>query len=343
MAARVLSAVGTPNDIAEEVAAHLVEADCVGHSSHGISRLPFYLQYIDDGIVRPGARPRTVAEDPVTLVSAEWGFSHVAARLAVDAACDAASEKVIGVAGLVRGTHIGRLGAYMERAAARGCAALAFAGGLGGQRRVAPFGGRAGLLGSNPLAAGFPTASGPPIVVDFSTAAAPVGKVMVARLAGERMPSLSLVDEHGEPTDDPNVLWEGGAMRTFGDHKGFGLAVMIELFGRVLLGAKSFADGAGGGEIFGRQGLLVVAIAADAFQGLDDVVSEAAELRQLIRDAPPASGFDRVLAPGDPEQELRGRRADAFPIEVQALAAIRDAARDVGVLDGPWQAAVSDA
>ncbi|WP_185934628.1 Ldh family oxidoreductase [Mycolicibacterium hodleri] len=339
LAVHVLSALGTPREHAQEVAAHLVEADCVGHGSHGISRLPSYIDYVDNGILDPAARPTTLTEGRCAVVSANWGFSHVAARITTELACEQALSERIGMAGLVQSTHLGRLGAYMEQACRADCVALAFVGGMGGQRLVAPFGGRAGLLGSNPIAAGFPTASGVPLVVDFSTAAAPIGKIMVAAMAGERMPSQSLVDQHGQPTDDPNTLAAGGAMRTFGEHKGFGLAVVVELLGRVLLGPGAFGHDQKS-EIFRAQGLLLVAIAADAFRDLADVLGDAEQLRDLIHAVPPAAGFDQVLAPGDPETANRHRHAEGFSVKLGAWQAISDAARKVGVGQQALDAAV---
>jgi LDH2 family malate/lactate/ureidoglycolate dehydrogenase len=330
LAAEVLSRIGVPRDIAEEVAAHLVEADCVGHSSHGISRLASYLDYVDSGVAVPGARPEVISGGPCPIVSANWGFSHVAARITTELACEQARANRIGIAGLVRSTHLGRLGAYMERACEENCVALAFVGGMGGRRLVAPFGGRQGLLGTNPIAAGFPTLSRAPLVIDFSTASAPIGKVMVAAMAGERLPSQSLVDHEGRPTDDPHALENGGAMRTFGDHKGFGLAVLIELLGRVLLGSTSFSHGEGG-DIFRGQGLVIVAIAADAFRELADVLDDAEQLRELIHDVPPAAGFDQVLAPGDPERSKGEQHKDTFQITAGAWESVRKAALRVGL------------
>ncbi|WNG87522.1 Ldh family oxidoreductase [Mycobacterium sp. ITM-2016-00317] len=329
LATDVLAAIGTPRDIAHDVATHLVEADCVGHSSHGLSRLPFYVDYFDRGIVTPSARPE-VLDSPTPLVSANWGFSHPAAYLTTDLACESAQRNRIGIAGLVHSTHLGRLGAYMERACASGCVALGFVGGMGGDRLVAPFGGRSGLFGTNPIAAGFPTRSGAPIVVDFSTASAPIGKVLVAALAGERMPTQSLVDQDGVPTDDPHALDNGGAMRTFGDHKGFGLAVLIELLGKVVLGSQQLSDGKGG-KIFADQGLVVIAIAADAFRELDGVLDDAEALRDQIHAVPPAAGFDTVLAPGDPEQQKRRQNAETFDITAGAWAKITEVAARVGL------------
>lgn len=339
LAAAVLAGIGAPADIAQEVAEHLVEADCVGHGSHGISRLGPYLAHAESGVLVPGARPEVLVQGPCPQVSANWGLSHVGARIATDLACDQAKVARIGMAGLVRSTHLGRLGAYMERACRSDCVALAFVGGMGGSKLVAPFGGRAGLLGTNPIAAGFPTKSGAPLIVDFSTASTPIGKVMVAAMAGKRLPTESLVDHEGRPTDDPHALENGGAMRTFGEHKGFGLAVLIELVGRVLLGSASLSEGAGG-PIFGAQGLVVITIAADAFRDLADVLDEAEQLRALIHAVPPAAGFDQVLAPGDPEHAQRDRHGRTFEVTGGAWDSITQAARQVGVSSELLDAAV---
>lgn len=329
-AAEVLERMGAPRDIADEVAAHLVEADSVGHGSHGISRLGSYLGHARSGTLVPAAVPEVVDAGPTRVVNANWGLSHVAARMATEIACEQALSEKIGMVGVVRSTHLGRLGAYMERACASNCVGMAFVGGMGGSRLVAPFGGREGLLGTNPVAAGFPTQSGAPIVVDFATASAPIGKVVVAALAGERLPSQSLIDSDGRPTDDPNALDQGGAMRTFGDHKGFGLAVLIELLGRVLLGPRGFGE-PGGGEIFGDQGMLIVAIAADAFRDLPEVLADSEDLRQQIHTVPPASGFSQVLAPGDPERKQRELNGAWVTVTRGVWESVSDTAEQLGV------------
>lgn len=330
LAAEILAAVGTPAEIAGEVAEHLVDADRSGHGSHGVGRLPWYVKYVREGVVRPQSLPEIVREAPAPVVSAGWGFSHPAARLATDLACERAREAGVAMVGVTHCTHLGRLGAYMERAAAAGCAAIAFLGGLGGSRLVAPFGGSRGLLGSNPLAAGFPSASGAPVVVDFATAAVPIGKVMIAAQAGARLPSQSLIDSDGRPTDDPKALEEGGAMRVFGENKGFGLAVLVELLGSALLATPASGED-GGGPSFRRQGLLLLAIAADAFRELPEVLAAATQLQDDIHAVPPAEGFDRVLAPGEPEQERRSRSTAELQIPAGTWSAIRKVAIDVGM------------
>jgi LDH2 family malate/lactate/ureidoglycolate dehydrogenase len=154
---------------------------------------------------------------------------------------------------------------------------------------------------------------------------------MVAAMEGRRMPSESLVDAEGRPSNDPTLLERGGSMRTFGDHKGFGLAVLVELLGRVLLGSERFGDG--GGPIFERQGLLILTVAADSFRDLSDVLAEAEQLRDDIHAVAPAEGFAQVLAPGDPEQRARERGGDRVMISEGAWNAVQDAAKRVGVAD----------
>ncbi|MBS1842823.1 MAG: Ldh family oxidoreductase [Actinobacteria bacterium] len=330
LAADILGAVGAPDEVAREVAEHLVDADRSGHGSHGVGRLPWYVKYVREGVVRPQATPEVIDDSPATVVDGRWGFSHPAARLATDLACERARDSGLAMVGVTRCTHLGRLGAYMERAAAADCIAIAFLGGLGGSRLVAPFGGARGLLGSNPLAAGFPSASGMPLVVDFATAAMPIGKVMIAAQAGRRLPSPALIDREGHPTDDPMALEEGGAMRVFGDNKGFGLAVLIELLGRVLVAAPASDDDAGGPS-FRRQGLLLVAIAADAFRALSEVLDDAARLQDDIHAVAAADGFERVLAPGEPEHDSRARHSTEIEIPAGTWTAICKVATEIGL------------
>src|SRR5215831_10101518 len=128
---RVFESAGTPADIAEHVADHLVASNLAGHDSHGVLRIPWYLDHVRRGWLGPAARPRVVADRPAgALVSGEWGFGHPAATLAMDAACQRAARAGLGAAALVRATHIGRLGTYVERAADRGLVAMMWLGGL---------------------------------------------------------------------------------------------------------------------------------------------------------------------------------------------------------------------
>ena len=305
----LLRAWGTPEGAAAEVADHLVLADLSGHASHGISRLPWYRRYVNEGVVQPAQIPSIENTDltrhGVAVVSANWGFSQPAGNLATDLAVERALLNGVGAAAVVRCAHMGRMGTYVERAAAAGCAAIATVGGMRGAGVTVPFGGAKPLLGPSPYSMGFPTMTDSPVLMDISTTEIPLGKVMIAKSAGRRLPVAGLVEADGSLTDDPSALDRGGALATFGGHKGFGLATMADLFGGTLTGAFEYASEGFGGPAFRSAGMLVIAVAADAFAPSSAVTHRASQLQAEIRDVPPAAGVTAVLAPGDPEASAR--------------------------------------
>lgn len=309
LAASLLRAWGAPSRVADEVAAHLVGADLCGHASHGISRLPWYRRYVDEGVVHPAAFP-TVTSDGgsrvgIASISGNWGFGQPAGNMAVDLAAARAHEHGVGVVAVVQTTHMGRLGAYVERGTDRGCVVIATVGGMRGAGVTVPFGGAAPLLGPSPLAMGFPAERGRPVLMDISTTEVPLGKVMIAKASGTRLPVAGLVEPDGTRTDDPTALDRGGALATFGAHKGFALATMADLLGGSLTGAFTHRDDGPGGPAFRSAGMLVIAITADAFCSPADVEQAAIGLQSEIREIPPAPGAGSVLAPGDPETAAR--------------------------------------
>jgi len=309
---------GAPDDIAAAVAAQLVESDQAGHPSHGIARIPWYARYVRDSVLVPDRRPTVLSERPqpqsVIAVSGEWGFGQPAALLATQLAVEKAHEFGISVAAVVRCTHVGRLGHYVELAAKAGCMAFATVGGMRGAGVAVPYAGAQPLLGPVPVAAAFPTSDGDPVLMDFSTTEVPLGKVMDARQRGERLATAGLVEADGTPTDDPEALDRGGALRTWGGHKGFALATIAELMGSALIGTWLHSEEGLGGASFRSAGMTMFVVSAGAFAAPDDVRRHASSLRAEIRAVPPAPGFPHVLAPGDPEAQARLTRRESFTV-----------------------------
>jgi hydroxycarboxylate dehydrogenase B len=311
---RVFRAVGVPDDIAQIVSSALVDANLSGHDSHGVIRIPEYVEGIRRGNVRPAERPRVLSHRAATaLVSGEWGFGQPAGIVATDEAVARARQYGIGAVAVVRCNHLGRIGAYVERAAAAGCAAVIWVGGFGRWRAV-PYGGRRPALGTNPLAAGFPLRGEEPVVVDMATTAVAVGKIMVAQAAKKDLPPGSIVDSQGRPTTDPTDFFQGGALLPFGAHKGYSLAVLNELLGQALTGADAHGGdggGGGGGEVFRHSGALFSAIDVGAFRPAEETTAAAERIAVRLRSIPPAAGFERVYTPGEPEARTRRERAHA--------------------------------
>jgi len=329
---RIFEAVGAPAETAQLVASALVEADLMGHDSHGVIRIPDYVKRARNGQVHPAARPRVVsAHGGTALVSGDWAFGQATGTLAIDEAVRRAREYGVGAAAAVRCTHLGRMGAYVERAAAADCAAMVWVGGLG-QRPAVPHGGSRPALGTNPVAVGFPVAGEHPAVMDFATTSVAAGKVMVALAAGRGLPPDVIVDRQGRPTSDPRDFVREGGLLPFGGHKGYAMSVMAELLGQALTGADHPAGGEPGEEIVRRSGALFLAIHVGAFRPVDEAKAASRSVVSRLRSVPPASGVESVMTPGEPEARTRRmRQATGIEIPSQTWQAITTAWESVGL------------
>ena len=333
---QIFLASGAPPDIAGRVATALVDANLAGHDSHGVQHIPNYVRSVQDGLIVPDARPEAVRESPTTaLVAGRWGFGHVAAEAATRIAIAKAQAQDVAVVGLVECNHIGRLGEYATMAAEAGVVALIAAGGFAeppSKAQVVPFGGRQRALGTNPLAVGFPGGELPPPFLDFATSAIAAGKIALARSKGEALPPGCILDEEGRPSTDPEDYDRGGMLLPFGGHKGYALAVAVELLGRVLTGADAYASEQRGGPTFAHSGTCILAVRADVFQpGQRFGETVDATLRRL-KEVPPAPGVPEVLFPGEPEWRTRAARLrDGIPLPESTWAAIQETASSVGL------------
>ncbi len=311
LSARIFRTVEVPDDIAHVVASALVDANLAGHDSHGVIRIPDYVEGIRRDTVRPAARPRVLMQRAATaLISGEWGFGQPAGIAAIDEAVARVQTYGVAAVGIVRCNHLGRVGAYVEQAAAAGCAATVWVGGFGRWRAV-PYGGSRPALGTNPLAAGFPVRGEDPVVVDMATTAVAVGKIMVAHAAKKDLPPGSIVDKQGRPTTDPADFFQGGALLPFGAHKGYSLAVLSELLGQALTGADTHGTDGGGGDVYRHSGALFFVIDIGAFRPAEEAKAAAERIADRLRAIPPAAGFERVYTPGEPEARTRRERGPA--------------------------------
>lgn len=301
----ILQKVGAPTDLADEVADVLADNQLAGHDSHGILRIPQYVDAVRNGEIDPVARPEILEQtDTTALVTGHCTFGQVTANFGADLATEMALEHRTAAVSLVETPHTGRLAAFTERGARRGVM-MFMASGTGSRPLVAPFGGREPALGTNPIAFSFPNAAGHPISLDFATAATAAGKVRVADAKGEQLPPGALLTADGRPTTDPGEWAKGGVMLPFAGHKGYALAVMVDLFSGPLAGADAWdmPDGR-------RTGVLIFAIAVDAFRPRAEYDASLASVTERLTSVPPADGFDRVRLPGEPEEEARVDRRE---------------------------------
>jgi hydroxycarboxylate dehydrogenase B len=333
LAKATLEAVGAAPNTASAVAEHMVDANLTGYDSHGIHLLPVYIADIQNGEIHPGAEPEVLWQrDAAALVSGHWGFGQHTGVVAMNLAIDLARRSGIGIVGMVELHHLGRLGAFMDQAAQAGCAALAFVSGLGGAVQAAPYGGSRSAYGANPFAAAFPGQGGDHLMVDYATTLVAGGKVMLARTANRPLAEGALLDRSGKPTTNPDELFNGGALTPFGAHKGYGLALTVELLGRVLTGSDDLGPPAGGGDRFGRSGATFIAIDPLLFRAPGAAAQAAATTFRSIRAVPPVPGIDAVRTPGEHERATRLlRRGAGIRLPVVTVDALRAAALAVGV------------
>jgi uncharacterized oxidoreductase len=318
--ARLFVAAGAAAEEAHVVAASLVESNLCGYDSHGVLLARWYLSQIRNGELLPGGPFTVVAESPAIIAAdGGLGFGQVQCGRLVDRALEKARQQGAATGTMRRSGHIGRLGEWVGRAAGRGLAALIAVNDNGVIRTVAPPGGTAGRISTNPIAIGVPTGNGP-FVLDISTSAVANGKLKVARLEHRLVPPGWIQDAQGNPTNDPNVMLADppGALVPFGGeqgYKGFGLGLLFDILIGGLTGG--LCPPAPDGTIECNNVLLVVWDPA-RLAGTQHFLGQADKLIQSIRDTPRKAGIDRIQLPGDRSAAVRAERiARGIPLAAE--------------------------
>ncbi|MEM7026095.1 MAG: Ldh family oxidoreductase [Pseudomonadota bacterium] len=290
---------GLEQEMAATTAALLVEADLMGHNTHGLKQAGDYLEEIEAGRTTRSGAPNVIADQGPVVT---WDGRYLPGVWLTAQALDTAIEraKTLGMAAIAirRSAHIGCLAAYLPRATDRGCMAI-IASSDPSDASVAPFGGIDPLFTPNPIAAGIPT-EGDPILVDISASISTNGMTNRYHTQGRKMPGPWALDTEGHATDDPAVLFTDppGTILPIGGtdhgHKGFGLALIIEALTQGLGGfGRAEAPADWGASVF------VLVLDPEAFGGLPAFRRQTQWLAQASRDNQPAPGVDRVRLPGD--------------------------------------------
>jgi uncharacterized oxidoreductase len=326
--AAIMEGGGSHAHEAATIARRLVDSNLVGHDSHGVLRVPKYLEWVGDGWLRPNQAPTVVFDsDALAIVDGNRGFGQVIGEHATRLGIAKAAKTGIAMVGLRNCGHLGRLGDWADMAADAGQVSLHFLNTSGAQR-VAPFGGSDRRLSTNPMAVGVPRAGGEPLILDITTSTVAEGKLMVARNKGEHVPPGWIVDREGRPTTDPNDFYDGGALLTIGAHKGSGLSIITDLLaGAVTTGRSSDPD-----DTVLRNNMLSIFIAPSVYDRDNHVAREATRFVDFVLASPPSTPGQPVQAPGDVERATRKRRlADGVPLDDKTLDDLAAAAKSVGI------------
>ncbi len=310
---------------------HLLEANLRGHDSHGVGMIPAYLANALEGEMKLNHQPRLVLDqESLLLFDGELGLGQSMASFAVQAAIERAKQTGSCVMGLRNSHHIGRIGHWSEQCAAQGLVSLHFVN-VVSKPSVAPFGGRAARLGTNPISIGIPRQNALPVIVDFATSQLAVGKIRVAYNRGVQAPPHALIDSTGAPTTDPAVLFDEpyGALRSFGEHKGWALAFACEALAAALSGGKTQSGPKSRNAIINS---LFSVVVCPKTMGTQE--SYFAELEDFIRwvQSPP-DGYDAsVLLPGDPERQKRAdRQKNGIPVDQTTFNQLLETGQTLGL------------
>ena len=318
---------------------YLVGANLSGHDSHGVARVPRYLDWKREGLIHADRTVETLVDTPVLAVlDGHYGFGQTVAPQAVEIGVEKCRAMGLSAVGLRNSGHVGRVGDWAEMAAAAGLVSLHFVN-VVGSILVAPFGGVERRLSTAPCCIGVPRADAEPIILDFATSLVAEGKVLVASQGGKPLPDDALIGPDGRTSGDPHVLYgdyerDGprnnragpGALRPFGEHKGGGLAVMCELLGGALTGNGAAGPGRWANGMFSFYVDPGKCDPQQMFSG------EIARFIGYLKNTKTVESGGEILLPGEPEARMRAERlAQGIPLPDDTWSALLAAARGVGL------------
>jgi LDH2 family malate/lactate/ureidoglycolate dehydrogenase len=324
---------GLPEADAAQVARLMTEADVQGSDGHGVIRLPQYIKRIRAGGINKNPNIHVVQERAaMAVVDGDNGMGHLVVSRAVDIAIEKARECGVAWVSTRYSNHAGPASLYARRPLEHDMLGLYFA--VGNANHLPPWGGMDMLLSTNPIAAGIPAGQEPPVVLDMATTVAAYGKVKAKAKRGEAMPEGWMIDRQGKPLTDPNRAGEGFLL-PIGDHKGYGLALIVGLLAGTLGGAamgRDVVDFNADHKTVTNTGQAILVIDLAAFG--DPAVFKGAvdTLVRDIRGSERLPGVERIWLPGEQSHEKRARyREQGVPVPVGLVGDLRQLASELGI------------
>lgn len=328
--ARAYEAAGLPAADATACAEQTVDAEMRGVASHGCVRTRVFVERLRRGTVNPAPVVQTVVDRPGwTLLDGDRGMSAVVGRRAVEMAMAKAAANGIGATGVRRISHTGHVGYFAAMALERAMIGIVASSAAA---NMAPAGGAERLVGNNPIAFAIPSAGDPPVVLDMATSKVARGWVMVAEKAGDRIPDGWALDADGTPTTDARRALEG-TLLPMGDHKGFGLALVLGLLTNALTGNAPETE-QGDWLAPEREFLLsMLVVVVDPARCLDgDFGAGAAAIVGRLRASRPAPGAQRIRIPGDRSaRAARDARTQGIALDETLAGELDHLAAELGV------------
>jgi uncharacterized oxidoreductase len=336
LTAAIFHAAGCDAEEAERVATHLVEANLVGHDSHGVIRVAPYVQWLRDGKVCAGRTIQVAFEnDVIAVVDGQFGFGQTVGEQAMRLGIEKSTRHGVAVIALRNAGHLGRIGDWPLMAAQAGLLSLHFVNTTGAGILVAPHGGINRRLSANPIAAGIPRPDQSPLLLDMSACTIAEGKIKVALNKGVPVPEGCIIDAAGRPTTDPRVFYADppGAILSIAGHKGYGLGVLCEILAGALTGGGC-SNPLNAGRVV--NGMLSILLDPSRFQEDSVFAAEIERFIGWVKSSARTMPDGEILMPGEIEERTRVRRLrDGIELDEKTWSQLVETARAVGVSELP--------
>lgn len=316
----------------------LLTADLRGVDSHGIIRLDtYYGARLRKGLIDPHAPLSIVRETSTSLaLDGGHGLGQIVGHKAMQRCIEKARQSGIAMVTVRNSNHYGIAGYYAMMALPQDMIGVSF---TNAQPLVAPTYGRKAMLGTNPIAVAVPSGNERPYVLDMATSIVPIGRITVYDKAGKAIPEGWGIDHEGKITTNPKEVLDGGALMPLGGtdllrgYKGYGLAMLVDIFSGVLAGS-GFGTGVAQPSMntHARVGHFFAAIRIDAFRPVEEFKHDMDELIHMMKDSPKAVGQDRIYIQGEKEFEMaERRRAEGIPLLETVVESLKASGKTVGL------------
>ena len=327
----LLQKAGVPGDQASQISTVVVEADLRGIGSHGVLRLPAYIHRVQAGTMTARTELKPLRERGASLLlDAQHGFGQIAGIRAMEEALRRAESHGLSFVGVRNAGHIGIAAYYAMMALPRKMIGIVSANAAAS---MAPWGGRAPMLGTNPICVAIPTGEDVDIVLDMASSIAARGKIRLAVSTKKQIPLGWALDAQGLPTQDPEEAMKG-TLVPIGGPKGYGLALVVDILAGVLTGASygTHIPSVHDVEDPVSSGFLVEALDIAAFADPGQFEKDIQALIAEIRGSPRASNVDRILLPGEPEWRTKQERLElGIPVPDSLRGELTRLGSDLGV------------
>lgn len=338
----VMKNLNVPEEDAKIVADVLIRADRRGIESHGVARLRRYVNGIKNGLMNPNPSIKIIKETPVSMVvDGDAGLGMVVTYKTMKKCIEKAKENYMCFAAIRNSNHYGIAGYYSLMALEAGMIGLSV---TNAAPLVVPTFGRDAVLGTNPISFSVPANKERPFLLDMATSTVPRGKLEVYNRMGKKLPLSWATDERGKPTDDAAKVLEnlktrkgggllplGGGEEETGGHKGYGLAMLVDIMSGV------FSGGAFGLDVYGKKNAppnvchFIGAIRADTFIAPEDLKDGMDRLIRMVKNAPKREGKDRIFVHGEKEFENEERNVETVPLYVKVYEDLMALAEEFGI------------